>query len=617
MKLRPIPFLLVTAFSVLFFSVGPVWAKTYRLGVPKGYTAPTYNKLFESLREKGFVPGENLMIVPIDLTSFKTEAGKKRIRHEIAEQCDIFFTTGANLQIIFEVEPKTPLLFRGTYSPQSSIPLTMKANTTGFYWESTTTMFKRTVQLLPTDQRKKLGITFYKGSSLVSRVSRYNESCKKLGIDLVVKSYQGKEDIERVMREFKNEGVTGITLLPAATRKGELAELIKWQNHLKLPLLGQVKSHIEKGVFGGPAVDYELVTPKLAEYTIKLLLGRKPSQLPINFLSRKFIINLNTVNILEINIPQDVIDQAEIVGLASQKQPEKVDLPPLVPGNFVVGTAKNIPNPTLPLLVNALAEWGYVEGKNLRVALIDLNGIGDPQQSRQIAKRIAAETDVFFASGNILARLLQLSNLNTPVCFISTKEIADNIPTSIQHNFTGVIRDSNVSIIEMALKMIPRAKKIGFLAQSESNLHTTFKKLGEIAEIFGLTLESRIYSTPAEIGPAMQELQQYSDFVLLFPPSIKPDDLSEIVKLQNQLLLPVVAQMKNQIKAGLLGGPVVDFEVVLPKLAEFIHKIFHGRKPDKLPIHYTQGKYVINLRAANIINAIIPDEITAVAEIIH
>jgi len=59
-------------------------------------------------------------------------------------------------------------------------------------------------------------------------------------------------------------------------------------------------------------VDMSKVSPKLAEYTDKLLQGRSPEQLPYYYYPGKFIINLRTASKLKLDIPAAVTSQAHI-----------------------------------------------------------------------------------------------------------------------------------------------------------------------------------------------------------------------------------------------------------------------------------------------------------------
>jgi len=611
--------LLLFATVIILSTTGRAHGTVFRLGVPKGYNAPGYGQLFAALETRKFVIGYNLQIVPIDLDDYRTEAGKARIRSDIARECDLFFTTGDHLGIILDIQIQTPLLFVGIKGPMHELPPAMQANATGVYRGSTANLFSQSASMLPADQRHKLGLIYIRGSQLATLAPQYQALCKELGMDLVVKEYDGRGDIERAMKEFKAEGVHGLVLFPPAVRSEELPELITWQNRLKLPILGQEKEHIEEGLLGGPTVDYNILSPILADYAVKIWRGRNPAQLPIRYVSDVYVVNLAAVSTLGITISADVIDQAQIVGLASRTKPRKEESKPLVAGNYTIAIPEGLPLPTRNSLVNALTKRGYVEGGNLHLIKYDLNGGNDPQQQSQ-ASDLLAGADVVFAAGFILPSLIRLPGLQKPVCFISTKETAAIISADLKNHFTGVIRASMNSVIPMSQLMMSGAKRMGILGRIDSNLQRLagrYQQVEQVADQYGITIEYRLFVDRQEIGPIMQEMKRTNDFILLFPPSITQDDLAEIVTWQNRLHFPVLSQFKNHIEAGLVGGPVEDLGKVMPKVAEFLDKLLQGRDPASLPYYYYQEKYVINLRTAALIQLRIPEEITRQAEIIR
>ena len=323
---------------------------------------------------------------------------------------------------------------------------------------------------------------------------------------------------------------------------------------------------------------------------------------------------------LGIDIPQEIIDQAEIVGFTAGKRMRSGDTTAqeLVVGNYVIGVPKrSMPPMTLAPVIRALAVRGYVEGKNLRLVQIDLSQVDDPHKQQMIVDRLTAETDIFFATGKELPELILLEDLKTPVCFISTQETAATIPAHLKNNFTGVVRASFGSIIEMSQRMMRGAKRMAILARAGIGLQQSLDRYRRIADKYGVVIDFRPIYTTDEIGPAMQELQRNNDFVMLFPSSVTPDDLVAIVNWQNHLRFPVLSQSQSYIEAGLLGGPALDLDKVAPKLAEYMDNLLQGRDPAKLPIYYYPEKYVINLRAASILRQEIPAEITAQAEIIR
>lgn len=591
-------------------------AATYRLGVPKGSISTTYSHLFKAITERGLVAGEDLQVVPIDLENFQTEAGKTRIREEIAKNCDLFFSVGNQLHILFAVEIKTPLLFFSTNNLPLKMPEAMRSNVTGFSRGDMSNLLNQMLQVLPANQRKKLVLLHFKDSTLGAVPSLMEEAGMEVGVTVEVKSYETKEDLGQVMSEFKRAGTNAVMLFPPSLREGDLGELINWQNRLGLPVISQVKEDIEQGALGGPTIDYNQLMPQLAEYAVAIFKGRSPSQLPVKFFRSKIVINLAAASALGIDIPKETTDEAELVGIPREVKGRKIDKKPLVPGNFVIGIPASMGGPALDSTILALSGLGYEEGKNLRLVRLDLEE-SDSQKQQEKILQTAAGTNLILATGNSLPILCGLHGLQTPVCFIATQETAALIEMSQRRNFTGVIRGSFDSLVEKSQRMLGGAKKIGMLARDESGLDRLLWEYRRIAEGRGVTIDYKLFATPSEIGPAMQSLQENNDFVLLFPPSITKEDLKEIVAWQNKLQFPVLGQHKDHIKAGLLGGPTVDLDMVALKAAEFIDKILQDRNPAQLPYYYCQERYIINLKTAALLKLEIPADITAEAEIVQ
>ncbi|HIJ79974.1 MAG: hypothetical protein OEY01_15510 [Desulfobulbaceae bacterium] len=611
--------------TLIFFIITGLWcssppqasAKIYRLGFPTDYSAPTYHTLLTALEKKNFKIGDNLKIVTIDLSRFQTEAEKENIRRNIAENCDLFFTTGDSLKVVYEIKVSSPLLFLSLAEPSTLLPASMQKNATGFYRGTRKDILQKSIQLLPEHLRKKIGMLSFHGAQITQLYPSYKKICAEMGSELSLKEYNGSNDISRVMREFKGEGVTGILIFPPAIKPGDLPELIKWQMRLKLPLIGQTRPHILQGVLGGPTIDTKLLPANLADYAAKILHGRNPGQLPVKFFSPQYIVNLKTANTLEIDIPKEIIEQTEIVGLteaAIEKKPEQLYL---VPGTYVIGAPNNIAKNIYKEAIQDLGRAGYVEGKNLQTISFDLSKITTPREIETLTETLNRETDLIFSSGNTLQTITSLKNLNRPICFVATKETAATIPANQKNMCTGIIRASFASLIERSRLMMHGATRIGMLGRTKSKLPQMIQRYKEIALSQGATMSSRLFSTKEEIGQIMREMQQENDFILLFSPGITQEDLAEIVKWQNKLLFPVLGQMQHQIEAGVLGGSVIDNNKVAPKLAEYFIKILEGRHPSKLPYYYYPAQYMINLKAADILNQQFPPEVSAHAEIIR
>ncbi|MDH3394416.1 MAG: hypothetical protein OEL66_10440, partial [Desulfobulbaceae bacterium] len=614
-------FHILSAFFILFVVFGvtgnahAVPAKVYRLGYPLKHTPPPYKWLLAGLEKKGMVVGKNLQLVLIDLENHDDEQGREKIRQEIADKCDLFFVGGASLEILSKVEPLSPVLFINVAGPERLVPPSMKATTTGIRIGSESGIFQQAIEMLPQEQRQKLGLLFFEGSRMSFMASGFQQTCARLGFELVCKKYAARADIASVMQSFKDEGVGGVMFFPSGVRGKDKDELIAWQNKLKLPVLSIIKQDIEKGFFGGPTINDKVVKPSLAEYGAKILQGRSPSQLPVKYFSPTYVVNLATASLLQVNVPAEVVRQADIVGIATGTETEKSVAAPLVNGDFVVAIAEATAASGVKRFVKELAMRGYVKDENLQVKSFDLNVGDDPLKQRQLAHRLSTEADVIFANGSVLPAFASLPDLKTPVCFVATKETAAVIPASRKHLFTGVIRASFGSIIQSALQIIPGAKRIVMIGRPGSKLPHTIKRHQKSAAHYGVTLDYRLFADKAEIGPMMQDLQKNFDVMLLYSPGVDNEAIAEIIKWQNTLQFPVLAQFERHVRQGILAGMVVDMSKVSPKLAEYTDKLLQGRSPEQLPYYYYPGKFIINLRTASKLKLDIPAAVTSQAHI--
>ena len=156
------------------------------------------------------------------------------------------------------------------------------------------------------------GLIARDNSNLKDLFKSYGKVAARTGLTVEFHLFSSTAEIGPLMTEMKQRN-DFILLFPPAATEEDIREIVFWQNRLQLPVLGQVSRHIEAGLLGGPIIDLQKVTPKLAEYVVKILQGRPPEKLPVYLYTEKFMINLNTAADLDLQIPDEVISQAEII----------------------------------------------------------------------------------------------------------------------------------------------------------------------------------------------------------------------------------------------------------------------------------------------------------------
>jgi len=81
-----------------------------------------------------------------------------------------------------------------------------------------------------------------------------------------------------------------------------------------IPIIGSEKAHVESGALITDGIDYYELGYQTGLMAIKIIEGKSPNDIPVEILEdTQMVVNLNTVNKLNINIPQSILDQAEVI----------------------------------------------------------------------------------------------------------------------------------------------------------------------------------------------------------------------------------------------------------------------------------------------------------------
>ena len=92
-----------------------------------------------------------------------------------------------------------------------------------------------------------------------------------------------------------------------------LIELIEAANARKLPTSGPNNRLIQYGVLTGYGILEEAVAKQAARLTDQILSGIEPSDLPVEAAGSSLTINLKTAEIIGLDIPDEILLQADVV----------------------------------------------------------------------------------------------------------------------------------------------------------------------------------------------------------------------------------------------------------------------------------------------------------------
>lgn len=606
-------------FVFLFFLLltpDSLFARTYTLGMPDRRLSATYTKLFESLEGKGYIQGKNLKVIKIPFDGYKSEEGKKQIKRKIEKETDLFFTTGEFLKAAFEMELKSPVMFLGLKEVHKQIPDSMKDNTTGAWRDSAGKIFSFSMNMLPHDAKRSLGFIYRQGRTRLSAmVSDFTEYAAQVGITLIPKEYAVKEDLERIMREFKPL-VSAVLLYPPSIKSEDFDTLINWQNNLNLPIIAQLRKDIQKGVLGGPTLNYNEFIPVLADYADKIFRGKSAGKLPLFSTSSKYIINLKTASQLKVNIPKEVLRKAEIIGIGGKSRTKRELKASLRKGSFIVA----LPQKKFPLEKKYLAEMeklGYVMGKNLSLLDVSIEHLKDPEKAKEISRRVNEKADLIIISGNTAKVLLPWAvkqDILTPILYAGVKGSYE-YPEKLKAQTTSVWRARRSKIFQMVENMLPDKKAVTLLYREGNGLGLRLPLIMTGVKGSRLELNKKMIKMDQKIEVVLKDLK--TDFILLYPPSLPLEDIPPLVQWQFRTKTPVVSQLLTHIKMGVFGGPAFQSKGMAKSIAEKSHQIISGRPVNKLKDYEFPPVYTINLRSAKRIGLAIPRTIIKQATIVR
>jgi putative ABC transport system substrate-binding protein len=139
-------------------------------------------------------------------------------------------------------------------------------------------------------------------------------AAKALGIQIRPYEIKSAGDIERAFDDVKKFGTNALLITggPVTTRNStRIAELA---SKLRLPAMYNTRQFVEDGGLMAYGVNFGDIYRRAATYVDKILMGRKPVDLPVEQPRKfEFVINLKAAKQIGLTIPPNVLARADKV----------------------------------------------------------------------------------------------------------------------------------------------------------------------------------------------------------------------------------------------------------------------------------------------------------------
>jgi len=277
----------------------------------------------------------------------------------------------------------------------------------------------------------------------------------------------------------------------------------------------------------------------------------------------------------------------------------------------------------LGLFIKALAEKGWVEGRNLRM---DVRwGGGDSTRAEANAHELVdLAPDVILATNTPTARALKQASGTIPMVFAGLSDpVADGIVASLSKpagNFTG-FTSFNAAIagkwLQLLKEISPNVERIAVIYNPSTAPHSIFLPvMRTMAPQIGVALIEAPVADKAAIEDTLGKFAATAGGGLVVMPDIFTSLHREtIFALANRNRMPTVSPLRAFATAGSLVSYGSDFDDLFVQATTYIDRILRGEKAGDLPVQEpTRYELIVNLKTAKAMGITIPPALLATAD---
>ena len=270
-----------------------------------------------------------------------------------------------------------------------------------------------------------------------------------------------------------------------------------------------------------------------------------------------------------------------------------------------------------------LAEYGYVDGQNIKIEYRWARGQYDlmPSLAADLV-RLPATLIMAGAEPSVLAAKAATSTI--PIVFVvGTDPVKLGIVASYNrpggnltglHIFTTTLEAKRLNLIH---ELIPHDALIGILQNPKLPFaQDQLAQIQDAANGLGLRIEVLRASTPAEIDDAFATVAR--DHLVALSVAADPffdTRRDQLVTLAAQYAVPVIYQFRQYAASGGLMSYGVNLADAYRQAGVYVGRILKGEKPSELPVlEPDKLEFVINLKTAKTLGLEIPPNVLSIAD---
>ncbi|MFI5340489.1 MAG: ABC transporter substrate-binding protein [Candidatus Methylomirabilales bacterium] len=314
-------------------SPGQQPAKVYRIGwlSTRRYEPPPQNcplkgspywqAWVEGLRERGYIPGQNL-VIECRFTEGRDERAPALAAELVNLKVDLLVVNGTSqVRAAKQATSTIPIVMFSVIDPVTRGLVASLAhpggNVTGLTDDAGLEILGKYLQLLkeavPTVSR--VAVLEYSGGSRESTWGRLMEAeARALGVTLQFHVVRDPKELEGAFTAMIKARAEALLEVPHQFFDNHIQRIVDFAARSRLPAIYPQRDYVEAGGLLAYGVNHFDILRRLGFYVDRILKGAKPGDLPVEQPTTfELIINLKTAKALGLTIPPTLLIQAEEV----------------------------------------------------------------------------------------------------------------------------------------------------------------------------------------------------------------------------------------------------------------------------------------------------------------
>lgn len=278
-------------------------------------------------------------------------------------------------------------------------------------------------------------------------------------------------------------------------------------------------------------------------------------------------------------------------------------------------------SPALTELRRALAELGYVEGRNLVLERRDAEGRYD-RLPALAAELVATGVDVLVAASNPDAEAAKEATRAIPVVFVAADPVGTGLVTNLERpggNVTGLTLGSHSGARRLALlrEVVPSLTRAAVLLNlAHASVPFQLRQTEAGAQSLGVSVQRFEVRDAVELSDAFMTIERvHPDGLVVLHHPLFAREARHLGEWASRSRLPMIAPYVKIAEAGALIGYEPDLLYPFRRAATYVDEILRGRAPGELPVEAsTRFRLAVNLKAARTLGLRVPKGLLARAD---